>query len=128
MRQYLSYPYGDCVKYVEFGQSFNSSSHEECYKNCLIFEWKIYSGSKCIPLLIDKYLNTKDFTSKIEQKFCSLNESSLFEKFRTDNKIEDNCHHLCPEDCIQIDYSVESKEDNGHVVKEPDYNLEIKLN
>ena len=106
-RKFLDYPYGECYSYESDGQPFNARSQTQCYRKC-VREYceKHY---KCIPLFIDYYIHENDFKGRNENKFCSLKENLLFEKWLKQTNYEEKCRSLCPKNCIQTQYFWKTK-------------------
>ena len=111
-RRYMDFPYGQCNSYEGDGQPFNASSQTQCYRNCI----REYSEKhyKCKPLFIDYFIHENDFKGQNENKFCSLKENLLFEKWLKETKFEEKCRSLCPKNCIQTQYFWETKEFNKY--------------
>ena len=112
LKVFLSEPYGRCIPYGRDGQPFNASSHTQCYQSCL--NDYIKRRFNCFLLFIDNFNHENDLKFKEQNSlsFCSLNESLIFEKLKTKERVEEKCRLLCPKDCIQIEYSSKVRQTN----------------
>ena len=102
MHQYLEAPYGDCSDYQD--RLFNSTNKWQCYRQCIktFAEKKFY----CKPVFIENTLHELDSDYYLD---CNSSVQKKFDEYFQTKNISSKCAKICPKNCLNIDFRMESK-------------------
>ena len=104
-RSYLGPPYSQCSHYRSDTKTpFNALSHMQCYRHCLRTFAQNHNRLNCTPLFIDDIITELDLLTE-ENILCKFEEFLLFKELVIKDEISKLCIHLCPKDCLTVDYS-----------------------
>ena len=113
-RSYLGPPYSQCSHYrSDTKRPFNALSHMQCYRHCLRTFAQNDNRLNCTRLFIDDIITELDLFSETTV-FCKYDKLSTFNEWINNEGIS-KCHHLCPNDCLTVDYSYEIQRTDSEI-------------